>query len=47
VIKKTRKGVFVDVIVIYDGVKHLKGHKLENMKNKKHHNTRRGLNSTI
>jgi hypothetical protein len=41
--KITRRGIFVDVIVVYDEVKHLKGRKLENMKkNKKQKNTRRG-----
>lgn len=34
--KITRRGIFVDVIVVYDEVKHLKGRKLENMKTKKH-----------
>jgi hypothetical protein len=34
--KITRRGIFVDVIVVYDEVKHLKGRKLEKMKTKKH-----------
>jgi hypothetical protein len=33
--KITRRGIFVDVIVVYDEVKHFKGRKLENMKKKK------------
>ncbi len=41
--KITRRGIFVDVIVVYDEVKHLTGRKLENMKKTK--NTRRAINS--
>ncbi len=35
--KKTRRDVFVDVIVVYDEMKHLKGHMLKNMKKTQKH----------
>lgn len=41
--KITRRGIFVDVIVVYDEVKHLKGRKLENMKKTKNKKTQGGL----